>query len=113
MGNIHAHVSIESSDCDGRYSRSYVIPAAAYVTIPTNGDESDEFRAEWDFKAGVIGNALALADEGTGVEFTENGFSVYSRTEEGFTSSDFVWCHDDDENERGTYRDHTAESMGY
>ena len=96
---MHAHVSIESADCDGRYSQSYIL-----------GNTS---RDEWDFKADTIGNALAFADETATVTFTEFGFTFTHPTDEGYAYSEFTWCNDDDENERGTFRDHSAEAAGY
>lgn len=97
---MHAHVSIESQDCDGRYSRSYI--------LAPNPDQD-----EWGYRAEMIGNALAYADSGTTVQFTEWGFTVNAATDEGYAHTEVTWCTDADTDQRGTFRDHTAESMGY
>lgn len=98
---LHAHVSIESRDCDGRYSRTYVV-------LSTMAGED-----EGDFRASVIGNALAYEDDGTTVTFSEDGFTIHETTEEGYNTQEFTWCEDDDATAPSTFRDHSAEAMGY
>jgi hypothetical protein len=97
--SIHAHLTIESADCDGRYSRT--------ATVRPVGDES-----EWDFHAITIGNVMAFSDNGT-AEITPDGFTFMTSTDEGFIHTDVTWCEDDDVNTPSTFRDHSAESVGY
>ena len=97
---IHAHVSIESADCDGRYSRSY-------VRMPDDWQSDSEFRAE------TFASVLMYANEFTKVEFTSDGFHHDEFTDEGFIHSEFTWCNDDDTDVKNTFRDHSAEAMGY
>lgn len=99
--SLHVHVSIESADCDGRYSRSYVITPGT--------DDKDE----WDFRASIIGNALSYASAETTAQFTDDGFTVDAPTDEGYSHSEFTWCDDDDANRVNTFRDHSAEAAGY
>lgn len=96
---LHVHISIESADCDGRYSRSYTVPMV----------DSDE----WQFRSEMIGNALTYADDNTTAQFTEHGFNVNAPTDEGYHHSEFTWCTDDPCEIRATYRDHSAEAAGY
>jgi hypothetical protein len=97
--STHAHVSTESADCDGRYSRSYVLTSET-------GDDAHTFRLR------VLGMLIDL-DEPRTVTVTPEGFTWSGPTDEGYVSGEVEWCTDDDATERGTYRDHTAESMGY
>lgn len=100
MSSEHAHISTESADCDGQYSRTNVL-------VP------DATQDEWGFRAETIGNALAYVTEGADVTFSVDGFSVSYSTDEGYVFSEFTWCTDDDTDTRSTFRDHRAESMGY
>lgn len=99
---MHAHVSKESQDCDGRYSRSYVI-------VPTDGQD------DYAFQAMVVGMYMPFdyRHEPVSVEFTSDGFSFSEPTEEGFEATEVEWCSHNDTNERGTFRDHSAEAAGY
>lgn len=80
---LHAHVSVESHDCDGRYSRTFIL-------------ESDPGETESDFKASI----RALCPE-------------WMPTDEGFVAHEIEWCTDNDTDTRGTFRDHSAEAAGY
>jgi len=53
------------------------------------------------------------ANEFTKVEFTSDGFHHDEFTDEGFIHSEFTWCNDDDTDVKNTFRDHSAEAMGY
>lgn len=98
---LHAHVSIESAGCDGSYSRTYVIGPNVFP-----GDE-------WDYRAGLIGNALAFSDAHTTVAFTDSGFTVDTPTDEGYVHTEYEWCEEGDTDTPNTFRDYRAESMGY
>jgi hypothetical protein len=95
----HAHVDTRSADCDGTYDRTYVLA-------------SDPGESGHDFRARVLGMLVDL-DEPREVRTTSEGFTWSGPTDEGYVSGEVSWCTDDDASERGTFRDHTAESMGY
>lgn len=98
--NLHAHVSVESADCDGRYSSAYTLTA-------------DEGQDDYDFKVATTGNALGHLEDGSTASFNEFGFDFYRPTEEGFVSSEIRWCDDGDADRPNTQRDHSAEAAGY
>lgn len=97
---MHAHVSVESADCDGRYSRTYVILTA--------GDQD-----ELEFKKETVGRIVYGGDNGYIATFTDDGFSYGGPTDEGFENIEVDWCTDDDADVKNTYRDHSAEAAGY
>lgn len=96
---MHAHVSTESADCDGRYSRSYVL-----VSDPGQ----DDFHFNREITSIILGNE----SEGTAT-FTSDGFTFDSPTDEGFVHTEIEWCNDSDCAMTTTFRDHSAEAMGY
>jgi hypothetical protein len=96
---LHAHVYVESADCDGRYSRSYVMVS----------DAEDE----WNVKRDIVGHILFGGHNGYVATFTDDGFTYGGPTDEGFEHTEIEWCTDDDADVKNTFRDFTAESMGY
>lgn len=102
--SLHAHIATESSDCDGRYSRTYI--------EVMRDDEAESEWADLDFQARVLGSHVGFHESGE-LTFNSNGFNVHTRTDEGYRDVTVDWCTDDDTDERGTFRDHRAESMGY
>lgn len=96
---MHAHITIESSDCDGNYTRTNVL-------LPEPEED------EWDFRATTIGNVTAYSTHGT-LTFNEFGFDFDEPHEEGYHHTEVRWCDDEDADEKSTFRDHRAESMGY
>jgi len=99
---LHAHVAIESRDCDGRYDRTHVSMA-----VP-----GEDFFATMMYLYGPGEDYDAEHGDYTET-FPSGNFNCYQRTEEGFTYAEVKFCTDDDTDERGTFRDYTAESMGY
>ena len=96
--SIHAHIRSDSADCDGRYSSSH-------VRLPSDGQTDSDFMAELRALHGV---------RDAEVENLHYGFAVYDITEEGYSNFDVQFCHDYEcANEKSTYRDYRAESMGY
>lgn len=112
---LHAHVSSDTSDCDGRISRSYV--------ITFNDDERRENSrlinnfADLHFKERVLGGVVSFHPSGfdgdAEVHITRDGFTYSEPTDEGYHHVEVEWCEDDCSEVRETYRDHRAESMGY
>lgn len=112
MSTLHAHVESESADCDGRYSRTYVMERHTFT------QSEDEF----------IGHVMDMivstdAHDGT-LKITQNALTIEGRrfypvfewsqsTEEGFTHSKVTFCLDDDADAPATQRDHSAEAAGY
>jgi hypothetical protein len=114
ISSRHAHVSSESADCDGRYSRSHVVHMNADEIRESWQDENDF--SEINFRERVLGSVVSLTtftegQEGS-VTITEHGFTYSRPTDEGYESVEVTWCEDDCD-DASTYRDHRAESMGY
>ncbi len=100
----HAHVSIESADCDGRYSRSYI--------ETMTDDERASMFPDLDFKARVLGNRVSYHEHSKVFVWPE-GFDVQMPTDEGYSHSEVRWCTDNCDESSSTYRDHSAEAAGY
>jgi hypothetical protein len=101
---LHAHVTQESRDCDGRYT-------SGLVYEPTIDERADDF-GDLHFKQRVIGYAINLhAEEGT-LAVTPDGAIWHEMTEEGYVRSETRWCEDDCK-EASWQRDHSAEAAGY
>lgn len=101
---LHAHISSESTDCDGRYSRTWV--------EQMNEDEAKSDFSDLDFKSRVLSNAVSFHELGT-VEMQNGGFHANMQTEEGYRYTNVVWCEDICDDTKSTFRDHSAEAMGY
>jgi len=102
MTELHAHVSIQSRDCDGLYDRSFVLHSEVDGIV----EPADEF------KSAIAG--LYLPSDSKGWQENHDwGFEWSEPTDEGFSAGELRWCTDDDADEPNTFRDHTAESMGY
>lgn len=95
----HAHVTTESADCDGRYSRGYV--------LEREGNSEH-------FKSWAIGNMTSGYDNGT-LTIDPYGFTFDAPTEEGYISIGVSWCNDADGlcDRKSSFRDHSAEAAGY
>lgn len=112
MSTLHAHVESESADCDGRYSRTYVM-------------ERDTFTQSEDEFIGHVQDMIISSDAQDGtLKITQNQLTTHGRqyypefewsqsTEEGFTYSKVRFCLDDDADTPATQRDHSAEAAGY
>jgi hypothetical protein len=110
---LHAHVSSESSDCDGRYSRTYVIDQ---TDEELNGSPFDGYDGEEAFRLRVLqyigsttpeyGGRLSIAPGGDEYTWAE-------QTDEGYRHVEATFCREDDADEKSTQRDHSAEASGY
>lgn len=102
---LHAHVSTESADCDGRYSRSS-------VELVNSDEEASDF-TDLDFQARILSNAVIFHGQ-TDVKVRPDGFVAVSPTEEGYVHTEVQWCQEERCQElRSTFRDHSAEAAGY
>lgn len=112
--NLHVHVYSQSRDCDGVYDRTWERWFDHVDSI--QGD----FMPDISFHEWVV-NAISSPysfDIKAVMTFTrdQKGRKVYEyteTTEEGYYSAKAVICEEDCEPEGSTFRDHTAESMGY
>ncbi len=100
---LHAHVSTNSADCDGRYSSDYITRCDARFT----GDFAD-----LDFKHHVVTMLISVYSEYGKLEFVPNGFNWSEPTEEGYSSAEARWCEDECD-DSALFRDHSAEAAGY
>lgn len=101
---LHAHVSSTSTDCDGMYSREYVM---------VQEDGQDEF----DFQTRVMDNLVSTTGFGgtLKVHNDEDGLRMewMETTEEGSRHLDADFCTKDCETDMSLTRDHSAEAMNY
>jgi hypothetical protein len=114
---LHAHVSTASRDCDGPMYREWV--------EAMNDDEIAEHEAaevrgyndfsDLHFKGRVLSGRVSFHSErGCQVEITDRGFEVSEPTDEGYSSSEVLWCEDEDcDPNAASQRDVFAEQMGY
>lgn len=102
--DVHAHVSTESRDCDGRYTGGHVVE----MTL----EERCSAFGELEFKGRVLTNVVTLHGAGT-LQVTPDGLEWWEQTDEGYSAADVRWCEDECPDERPWMRDHTAEAAGY
>jgi len=113
---LHAHVESESADCDGRYSRDYVLTMW--------DDEKTDEMGDLKFESRVIGDVVSTNYPGTltvtpadpSDPIRDPAMLEWSAsTEEGFEAKVVRFCRDADcdLDEPGTQRDHSAEAAGY
>lgn len=105
--NLHVHVDSTQRDCDGQYDRSHI----------------NEYKGSMLQEAGIkgcywineeIGSIVSIWEGGGKLEvISANQVSWYTPTEEGYEHIELTFCSDDCNTDNSTYRDHTAESMGY
>jgi len=100
----HAHVSSNSRDCDGDYSRGHIDE----MTLQERCDRDGDLR----FKERVLASTVNLHGHGT-LEVTPEHLSWYEQTEEGYRAAEIAWCEDECPAMRSWQRDHRAEAMGY
>lgn len=112
MTKLHAHFETESSDCDGRITRDYVV-------VPNDEEWASEF-GDIHFHDRVVAmvvNTYSLDGEGRlEVHRLDDGdvrMSWIESTEEGYRHTEVTICKDDCDEAAESYRDHRAESMGY
>lgn len=109
---LHAHYESAARDCDGLITQDYII-------VPTDEERASEF-GDIEFTDRVVANmvnAYSLDSTGTLVvnKLDDGDFRLAwsEPTEEGYRSVDVTLCKDDCDLGEHSYRDHTAESMGY
>ncbi len=98
MSIIHAHVEIDSADCDGRYEYGH-------VSVADPGESVESFRAYM--------GTLYDEEGSTVIVDTPDLFEFHHDTEEGYHHLRIEFCTDGCEDRPGTFRDHTAEAAGY
>lgn len=103
---VHAHVSTESRDCDGDYSRGHIDRLSALERCESYGDLT--------FKQRVISSVVSVyAEQGT-LEVKPDSVHWFEQTDEGYIRTHIEWCEDEHVGEDETYqRDHRAEAAGY
>lgn len=99
---VHAHISQEAADCDGRHGHDYV--------ARPHSDEDDYY-----FKQRIVACMVSLHNEGTltveqGEDFSR--FRWTETTDEGWSREEALICYDDCGNESSVY-DQFAEMAGY
>lgn len=93
MGTFHAHIDIQSQDCDGRISRSYV---ASYA----NAEEALDLHRPTSESYTIVRSG--------------DWICIREVTEEGHRSTELTFCEEHGCDEiKSTYRDHRAEEAGY
>jgi hypothetical protein len=102
---LHGHVTRESADCDGSYSRTYV--------HTMTDDERSYPDPEYVFRSRVVGLMVSLHGTGS-LSVTPTIVEWSEQTDEGFVSESVTWCRGADcDDSRATFRDHSAERAGY
>lgn len=126
FGNLHAHITRDSRDCDGSYNSDNVQIAkdtrfnASREKVNLDKD-SDGF--DWDAYEPCTNEAefrysiLDLDEEGNSYRFKQDDNDTFHRargTDEGYEYTEVVFCYDwsCDLGHR-YYRDHSAEAAGY
>ena len=98
---LHAHVERSAADCDGRYDSSYVKPIVQGQT-------------EYEFRREVIDVVVSVYSEHGDLKVRGDHYEYVETTDEGYEAYTAQLCDDEDcDDSERTYRDHTAESMGY
>lgn len=110
---LHAHVSTRSRDCDGGYSRDYVMTFNDDETAES-GKVYNDF-SEIHFMDRVMCSVASpyACELGMTIKVDDDGIEVHENTEEGYRAASVRWCRDDCDTDEHSQRDHTAESMGY
>jgi hypothetical protein len=110
--SLHAHISYDATDCDGRISRDYV------YTMNDDEQNADAF-GDLRFHARVmdhIANPYAVMHATIEISRKDDGETVVTvreTTDEGGRSYHAEFCTMDCDTDESGYRDHRAESMGY
>lgn len=101
---LHAHVTTESADCDGRYS-------SGRVEEMTLLERCDQF-GELAFKDRVMSSVVTMHGHGE-LKVTPYRLEWHEQTDEGYRAADVEWCSDEGCPNRSWQRDHSAEAAGY
>lgn len=100
----HAHIEIESRDCDGMYS-------VGRVDKMTAKERTETTFSDLAFKDRVITSIISVHGYGS-LNVTPEGVFWNESTEEGYRRVDVTWCNDTCAT-LSWQRDHSAEAAGY
>jgi hypothetical protein len=112
---LHAHIDSAARDCDGLYTRDYVMTMTDAERLVAGGDE-------YAFEGRVLHHVVSLYGYGGTLTVTrgdiDNGedwtrLSWSEPTEEGYRNIEATFCRDDCDLDEHSQRDHTAEAAGY
>lgn len=108
--NLHAHIDSAARDCDGLYTRDYVM-------TPNGAEHLGEF-GELEFRDRVMGSIVSMAGLGGVLTVTplDDGMARLEwnePTDEGYRQVDATFCIDDCDTGENHFRDHAAEAAGY
>lgn len=110
MSNLHAHISVHQSDCDGPTGYDYVAGLS-------EAEAASDF-PEFAFEERIVGSMVSFTGLGgtltVAVGDDWKRAEWHEQTEEGFRFEEALFCEDEscDPNARGQY-DVYAEIMGY
>lgn len=115
---LHAHVDTESQDCDSRYTNSYLM---WMDTSELEGEDAPNWFGEIVFRQRVLSHIVSaytcvagtLKVSGCPETGLTDALTWNESTEEGYRAADVRFCDDTFCADETSYRDHTAESMGY
>ena len=110
---LHAHVSTASRDCDGLYTREYVM-------VFNEDERAESGKAYNDFSDIHFMNRVMCqvaspyaCELGMRVTVDDDGIEVHENTDEGYRKASVRWCRDECDTDDHSFRDHTAEAAGY
>lgn len=111
--SLHAHITTESADCDGRHGYDYVeIMNKHEVSEFILKDGVNDF-SDYMFKERILGRVVSFHADAV-IKTTENGFDYHEPTDEGYTATEVLWCEDEDcDPWMTTSYDQFAEAAGY
>jgi hypothetical protein len=104
---IHAHIEQASRDCDGLYTSDHII------TLDDGQDECAFFAYVVGLYASPYAIDLDMTVKSVKLDDGDIRMTVSEPTEEGYRETEITFCHDDCETGKSSFRDHTAEAMGY
>lgn len=111
---LHAHIDTASRDCDGLYTRDYVMTFNDAEVEESKKDVNDF--SDIHFMNRVMTNIASpyAVEHGMTVKVDDAGIEVHEVTDEGYREATVRWCRDEDcEVAEWSFRDHTAEAAGY
>lgn len=90
---VHAHVSTNSSDCDGTYSHDYIInPTDEHMAESINANGINDF-SDIHFREYVLTSIVSVYACVYGrMDVSESGFDWSEQTDEGYRAASVVWC---------------------
>jgi hypothetical protein len=113
--DLHAHIYSAARDCDGLYTRDYIME-------PNDDERTGEGGWNWfgdlDFKSRVLNHVVSMYGLGGTLTVTtlDDGMAHLEwseATDEGYRIVEATFCEDNCDLGESHYRDHTAEAAGY